>query len=114
MEFIGFLFLCLLVGIIAIVVGCFAFYIFILVISKIADILDIGCGCLGLIFIGFIVLVILGIIFTWPIFYYHKTKGVLYERSNYYLYCFPTMHYPNLRFNRFRISKKRQSYKKTV
>lgn len=64
MEVIGFLFLCLFAGIVAIVVGCLLFYGFILIISKIINILDIGCGCLGLIFIGFIVLLVLGVIFS--------------------------------------------------
>ena len=60
---IGFLLLNLFVGIILIIVGFLLFEALILAIRILFEGLDIGCGCLGIVFIGFIILIILGLIF---------------------------------------------------
>lgn len=62
MEIIGMLLACLVVGAIAIALGSLLFYGIIIVLSKIANALDIGCGCFGLIFVGFLILSALGLL----------------------------------------------------
>ena len=64
MNFVAFLFACLLAGAAVVVIICLLFYILILAISKILYILDIGCGCLGIMFLGFVAILFLALIFS--------------------------------------------------
>ena len=62
MELIGLGILCLIVGALVLFAGVLIFYGAIILFSKIAEILDIGCGCFGLICLGFVTLSIIGFI----------------------------------------------------
>ena len=64
MGVIALLLFCLLIGVVVVSIGALLVYVFFVVLDKIMGIIDVGCGCFSLIFIGVIVLAILGAIFS--------------------------------------------------
>lgn len=62
MSIIGLALVCLIVGAIIFTLGRFLLRLLILVFSKLFDILNFGCGCLGLIVLGFIFLLAIGLL----------------------------------------------------
>lgn len=63
MGIIGFALICLIVGALLFALGCFLFYWIIIALCKIFKVFDVGCGCFGLIIVGFIVLSIMDSLF---------------------------------------------------